>query len=74
MEDILVMNLSNAYKKPFSRHNFDFDLKLIIDEFVKIGWIKHDDILVGMEFQSEANYGNAELNIFKLIHTLNKND
>ena len=58
-------------QKTFAKHNFDLNLDQILKEFEKYGWVKSDDFLLRMEFQSEAYYGNAELNIFKLEHSLN---
>ncbi len=69
----LRFNLSNGYLKPFGEmKTYDINLKDLIDKSVEQGWINADDILLGVEFQSETWFGNVEMNIQNMNHKLVK--
>ena len=67
----LRFNLSNGYLKPFGdSKTYDINFKDLIDKSVEQGWINADDVLLGLEFQSETWFGNVEMNIQSMSHKL----
>ena len=69
----LRFNLSNGYLKPFGEiKKYDINFKDLIDKSVEQGWINADDVLLGLEFQSETWFGNVEMNIQSMSHKLVK--
>ena len=69
----LRFNLSNGYLKPFGElKSYDINFKELIDKSVEQGWISADDVLLGLEFQSETWFGNVEMNIQSMSHKLVK--
>ena len=69
----LRFNLSNGYLKPFGEFKtYYINFKDLIDKSVEQGWINADDVLLGLEFQSETWFGNVEMNIQSMSHKLVK--